>query len=537
MTDLLPLLSMLNRTSVSSWIDQIPFGAAAAALSFDCREQFLAEASAQQFACSSNLLLRLERMLIERISSFSAPSFVLQMHAMSLEAPLAGKSSSSRFRSFERELLQCGDLLQEIPLLKEIIEKTLSFWKENCLRLLSRLQRDKKELEALFFQGSSVGELVDLRWELSDLHLNQQEVCQLFFSSGYSLFYKPKSLAMDLLFCEAATLLVQSGLTPFIKTPRMLAKNGYGWVEKIDYVPCCSLSQGREYYERAGVVLALSSLLGGVDLHCENLIAQGEHPVLVDAETLLHPPTEKGPHRLARVGLLPKDRLGIDLSGFGGKGGQRVPFLSPEWRGVGTDQMHLSYAQKRSVARQNLPRLQKRLLPAEKFVAQISSGFAACYQVVMRNRSLWIGESGLLQHYAQERCRVILRPTIVYAKLQQQLLDPIHLNSRSAQEHLFSFHLKPITARDEVASAERRALLQMDVPLFHAALSSGDLYCGEELLVRAFYSKSPLEEAEERISQMNESEMRGQLEEISEAFFLGTALRLSKNMQAATVRL
>jgi lantibiotic modifying enzyme len=46
----------------------------------------------------------------------------------------------------------------------------------------------------------------------------------------------------------------------------------------------------KRYYQRAGQLLCLLYVLGANDCHNENLIACGEHPVLVDLETLMHHP-------------------------------------------------------------------------------------------------------------------------------------------------------------------------------------------------------------------------------------------------------
>lgn len=46
---------------------------------------------------------------------------------------------------------------------------------------------------------------------------------------------------------------------------------------------CHSREEMGRYYYRSGILLCISYLLGA-DLHYENLIAYGEHPILVDLE-------------------------------------------------------------------------------------------------------------------------------------------------------------------------------------------------------------------------------------------------------------
>src|SRR6185312_10755503 len=111
---------------------------------------------------------------------------------------------------------------------------------------------------------------------------------------------------------------------------------------------------------RQGAYLTLLHVLEATDLHHENLIAAGEHPMLVDLETIFHPRVlmdnllgtgepacEVLEHSVVRVGLLPyqfwgnEEAAGVNISGLGGAEGQLSPRAMPEWEGAGTDQMRL----------------------------------------------------------------------------------------------------------------------------------------------------------------------------------------------------
>ncbi len=120
----------------------------------------------------------------------------------------------------------------------------------------------------------------------------------------------------------------------------------YGWAEFVAERPCASGAETRQFYRRQGALLALLHALDGTDLHHENLIACGPHPVLVDVETLFHPAL--GPARSAdpaaralhdsvhRVGLLPQllvgDTTALDMSAIGGAGPPRPPSRPPTGR-------------------------------------------------------------------------------------------------------------------------------------------------------------------------------------------------------------
>src|SRR5207253_338101 len=101
------------------------------------------------------------------------------------------------------------------------------------------------------------------------------------------------------------------------------------------------------------------------DCHRHNLVAAGEHPVLVDAETLLHPTVlphggaaeVAGPRTAARrwmeesvfeADFLPSwtpagEGRSIDVSGLCGIEPQRSVLLTPRWERVNSDSMRLAH--------------------------------------------------------------------------------------------------------------------------------------------------------------------------------------------------
>src|SRR5205085_2879236 len=123
--------------------------------------------------------------------------------------------------------------------------------------------------------------------------------------------------------------------------------------------PCPDVPAAARYYRRAGALLALFHALGSTGCHQHSLVASGEHPVLVDPETILHPravprgsPAEVGGARLAarrwmeesvlEAGFLPTwtstpDGRSVDVSGLGGVTEQESALAMPRWQRVNTD--------------------------------------------------------------------------------------------------------------------------------------------------------------------------------------------------------
>jgi lantibiotic modifying enzyme len=145
--------------------------------------------------------------------------------------------------------------------------------------------------------------------------------------------YKPRALDIEEHFQRLLEWLNERGDHPPFKALRILNQGAYGWVEFIAAEGCTSEEGVRRFFERQGGYLALLYSLEATDFHFENLIASGEHPVLVDLEALFHPimgfeGTAQSPtaasdvinHSVLRVGILPRRRWineesdGVDLA-------------------------------------------------------------------------------------------------------------------------------------------------------------------------------------------------------------------------------
>src|SRR6266849_4245137 len=96
-------------------------------------------------------------------------------------------------------------------------------------------------------------------------------------------------MAVDRHFQDLLDWANAQGVSPPFRTLRILDEGDYGWVEFVSAVTCVSAEELKRFYRRQGGYLALLYLVHATDFHFENLIAAGEHPVLIDLESLFHP--------------------------------------------------------------------------------------------------------------------------------------------------------------------------------------------------------------------------------------------------------
>ena len=178
----------------------------------------------------------------------------------------------------------------------------------------------------------------------------------------------------------------------------LVARPGYGWVEWVNHEACGGANEVVRFYERAGMLLCLvCDALAGTDCHRDNLIAEGEHLVLIDAESLMHPrPSLEGREMGLRqaaynelvtgvlgTGLLPSwqvdDEAGgkpvRDISGLHTADEDELIVDAPRWDGVNTDGMAHGFGPARIPVPKSQPLLPGERVRLEDHAAGLLEGF------------------------------------------------------------------------------------------------------------------------------------------------------------------
>ncbi len=307
-------------------------------------------------------------------------TIALELNVARVQGRLQGETPEQRFEYFLDQLAQPTgmlSLLEEYAVLARLLVETVERWATCSLELLERLCADWEEICATFLPDKEPGVLVEVQAGKGDTHRGGRSVTILTWQSGFRLVYKPRTMSIDVHFQELLSWLNALGYQPAFYTLKILDKQTHGWVEYVQCSPCSSPDEVERFYQRQGGYLALLYALEAGDFHAENLIAAGEHPVLIDLEALFQPrATVEGPSRqehpgmkmkersVLRVGLLPQriwssdEGEGVDISGLGAQGGQLTPKPVAQWTEVGTDQMHVHRERLKFTLENHRPRLQ-----------------------------------------------------------------------------------------------------------------------------------------------------------------------------------
>jgi type 2 lantibiotic biosynthesis protein LanM len=478
------------------------------------------------------LVPQLARRLLQMLNR----TLVLELNIARLQGLLKGETPQERFQSFV-ELLRQYDvalsILQEYPVLARQITICINYWVKFSFEFLQHLSADWDAIKATFSPEYELGLLAEIYSNAGDIHRGGRSVMLLRFSSGFQLVYKPRSLAVDVHFQQLLTWLNRRSDRLFFRTIKVLNCSNYGWLEFVQTQGCSSKEEVQRFYERQGGYLALLYALQATDFHAENLIAVGEHPILIDLEALFHPPvgqldaakanilaSDKIADSVMNIGLLPQ-RIGrdnksdgIDLSGLGSKEGQLSLTQLPYWEDMGTDEMRLQRKHMEMPATQNHPTLNGNNVNLLDYKEEIIHGFTHIYQLLLKYRDELLSTDGPIAAFARDEVRVIIRPTRFYSFLLDESFHPDLLRDALERDRHFDqlwYFVKYQSYLKQVISAECQDLLQGDIPMFTTQPNSRDVWSSSGQKIGELLKETSLDMVYRRIQQLSEPDMTQQL--------------------------
>lgn len=478
--------------------------------------------------------------LLEQLLARLGKTLVLELNVARVQERLQGETPEQRFTHFLDQLASPGQLLallEEYPVLARQLVALTRRLIGHGIELFQRLCADWTEIRQLFAPAEDPGLLSAIEIGAGDTHQGGRSVTILTWSSGLRLVYKPRSLAIDAHFQQMLSWLNAHGCQPALRTMAVLPKEGYGWCEYLSAQPCRSPQEIEHFYQRLGGYLALLYTIEATDFHAENLLACGEHPMLVDLESLFQPRIEldEGPasygrllfrHSVRRVGLLPQrlwsneQNAGVDISGLVGQSGQLTPFQVTTWKGQGTDAMHVS---RERVAVQlgadHRPTLQGQQIDTMEYANHLITGFRSIYMLLLQQREELLNT--ILPRFANDEIRVLFRQTQLYAMLQEDSFHPNVLRDALERERIFDrlwvgTQQNPHLVR--LISAERDDLREDDIPRFSTRPDTRDVLTARGTLLADFFPQSGMHLARTCIQQLDEHDLERQIWTIRASF-------------------
>lgn len=461
-------------------------------------------------------------------------TLTLELHVARLEGKLRGETPEERFQRFVEYLCFPENLqpfLEEYAPLARLLLTTAENWVRYSLEFLDHLCADWDEICQVMQPASNPGMLVGVQSGVGDLHRQGRSTLKLHFASGFRLVYKPKSLAIDIHFQQLLHWLNERGDHPAFRLLKLINRDLYGWSEFVRPENCVSREEIARFYERQGGYLALFYALEATDVHFENLIAAGEHPLMIDLESLFHPRMafpllqsvqsigiETIGRSVLHVGLLPqrvwgdRERTGIDVSGLSGKGGQLTPRPVLQVEASGTDHMHYIRERIAVPGSDNLPKLGESAVNVLDYREQLIAGFTKIYRLLLSHRDELL--AGPLQAFVQDEIRLIVRATQTYAQLLSESLHPDLLRDALDRDRFFDHLWAHAIFRPQLKQlipAEIRDLLGGDIPMFTTRPNTRDVYTSSGECIPDFLEESSLASVTKRLLSFDEQDLSRQI--------------------------
>jgi type 2 lantibiotic biosynthesis protein LanM len=402
------------------------------------------------------------------------------------------EGSTWRYDRFVTEMKSGGfrHLFADKPVLLRLIASITRQWIDRSRELVTRLEADLTTIRRDLLNSSTHSRIAGIEGGLSDRHNGGRSVHIISFEDGGRVVYKPKDLRIDATWHALVERLNRADPPVQLKAVRTAARDGYGWTEFVAHSGCVDQEGSKRFFRRAGAWLALFHCFAAVDMHQENMIAAGDHPVPVDLEMILQAtPEEKITHNLggeafaiamktiansvSMVGLLPAYGRTPDNDIFviGGMIPNQSSNRNLRWSNINSDAMRPQKSTQVDDTIPNLPHVDGRYARLGDHIDDFISGFDDYASFLLR-QSKDATQCELFDGFAGLPLRKIIRSTRFYAMLLQRLKDHRTMEDGvtwSAQADFIARLADWDTDSDPawpLQRAERSALVQLNVPHF-----------------------------------------------------------------------
>ena len=490
-----------------------------------------------QLACNTEaILLSLGTSLLGSLFELCSRSFLGELYYA--KEGLHGDTPEARYQDFlQHHLLpRREELLAPTSELGQLVANRVSCSLAAFRELLERFENDLDLLAS--FLGAAITSIDDWKLNRGDTHNCGRSVAILTVNGNKKLVYKPHSLENDRIFSGLTDWLNNTGrISVPLRHLRVLSRGAYGWQEYVSHRVCANAEAAEHYMYRLGALIFLAYFCFCGDLHHENLIANGDSPILIDTETLffnrnclknyywesVNAWDRFVQHSVFVSGLLPADFLpgkpferqignGI-LTGLDTETQSTLVqmIISP-----GTDEMGFSELRnpQRETVYTNLAYLSACPLHAGDYMDTISDGFRDAYEATLAHREelLELVRSDFFQNGV---FRQLFRDTNLYGKYLAASYHPSYLGDHNTRMTVFeklkgkSGYFSP--EHRLLVQSEIRQLLRDDVPYFYTTFSSRNLLSADGVVAEGFYRRSIEEDFLQSIQKLNKLDCITQL--------------------------
>lgn len=283
-------------------------------------------------------------------------------------------------------------------------------------------------------------------------------------------------------------------------------------------------------------------LFGTGDLHCENMIARGEYPVLIDLETLIPLQSQNRTRNevfdsVLKSGILPtylpgtgSGRAGNEVGALSGGGRRKSKQQIPVIRDAYTSKMRIEYRHGILNPAQNKIKYKGRYAEVAGYKNDLVSGFQKAYRYVENNPDF---QEEMLRQAEICESRQVVSDTMKYAALLNSSYYPDLLKDGGDRE-IFARTVgiigKPRDRR--LVESEAESMLRGDIPYFYN--KGRDLMSERRICIPDYFLQTPGQTVQNRLSKIGRRDEKLQVRLIN--LSLTIAEKLGKERMEAEGR-
>ncbi len=389
---------------------------------------------------------------------------------------------------------------EEYPFLRPRMETVSRHFELAVGEMLLRIDRCRLSISEHFFDKVPFSEIRALSFSGADTHNRGRAAAKIVTDRG-TFLYKPHDLRQDVFFYRFA----EKFFPDTIRAPDSIAchEDGteYGFCEFVINRPASTKEETKRYYYHLGGFSAITQILGSVDMHFENILADSTRPMPVDLETCFMPRYRSG--NTSDEEEEPwKRELASSVAGNG--------MFPTRIGGVETGVLIM-----RSPDNVSMPVIDGNAQTVYGYLDDFYSGFADTYRQAMARRSAIRTE---LMNAPDFSVRIVVRPTNYYMKAAALTTDKVCLNDEEEAERRVRARLVnnpyrlPDELWDRVRECECGAIFRGDIPYFYTKSGSTALYDPEGVCIEGVFRQSSIDEALYRLDHMSEAELKFELQ-------------------------
>jgi type 2 lantibiotic biosynthesis protein LanM len=459
---------------------------------------------------------KLERKLLEELSF--AAEITLQV-----ELDKFIENGNTDFDEFIEKMIL--SLAKDYPVLDKTLRTKVINFSNHIQNIISRFHKDSKSIEATFnLKGIKI---VDIDISLGDGH-NGEGTSLLRLSDGTKLIYKPRNIGITNSYNFFIDW-VNDKLKTDLKTFKVLDSGNYGWIEFVNDEEVNDEEDVQEYYHKAGVLLAVTLLLGSKDCHHENVISSGKNPVIIDHETIIQPFFNNKSFRtwddqykippfsvLESVLIVNQDTgAPLDIVGYGVTGRIEVTELEKNiFNPNSINSKRTTRFNTRKIVDKNIPVFEGEYIFVSDYKEYFIDGFSATYDLFVSSKEELASNDSPLQLFKNNEVRYVWRPTFVYFKILKYMRSASFMVSSEAYySKLFdllskAFKGENVEKHKFILDYEMKQMLNGDIPIF--SLNSLDNFLEGNKSLKVF-EKNCIENIFHRIDLLSHEHKNEQL--------------------------